>query len=167
MAWLAEVAIQNFVSWLSRATFGSRYSTARLRYGTGCATIRRRMSDDTASGRGLGSRYSICIVTEGRDIERDKAYQRARARNDTTAYAHDTIGRARSDTVRHGHDTAAARLRHDQARPDTSRSARAVCAQAGPRVGALCTRLSFDSVHCSESLFGTLFMSTVHEVFKK
>ena len=25
----------------------------------------------------------------------------------------------------------------------------------------------FDSVYCSESLFGTLFMNTVHEVFKK
>ena len=38
-----------------------------------------------------------------------------------------------------------------------------MCAQAGPRVGALCTRLSFDSGHCFESLFGTLFMNTVHE----
>ena len=43
----------------------------------------------------------------------------------------------------------------------------AVYAYAGPRVGALCTRLYFDSVHFSESLFGTLFMSIVHEVFKK
>ena len=25
-----------------------------------------------------------------------------------------------------------------------------------------CTRLSFNSMHCSESLFGTLFMSIVH-----
>ena len=30
----------------------------------------------------------------------------------------------------------------------------AVCVQAGARVGALCTRLNFDSMHCSESLFG-------------
>ena len=53
------------------------------------------------------------------------------------------------------------------AKPATRRSAPVVCAQAGPWVGALCTRLSFDSVHCSKSLFETLFMSTVHEVFKK
>ena len=26
-----------------------------------------------------------------------------------------------------------------------------------------CTQSSFDSMHCSESLFGTLFMNTVHE----
>ena len=32
-------------------------------------------------------------------------------------------------------------------RPATLHSARAVCAQAGPRVDALCTRLSFDSGH--------------------
>ena len=35
--------------------------------------------------------------------------------------------------------------------------------QARPRLGALCTRLSFDSVLCSESLFGILFMNNVHE----
>ena len=64
-------------------------------------------------------------------------------------------------------DTTGRELRHGKARPATRRSARAVCAQAGPRLGALCTRLSFDSGHCSESLFGTLFMSTVHEVLKK
>ena len=45
--------------------------------------------------------------------------------------------------------------------------ARATCAQPRPWVGALCTQLSFNSVHCFESLFGTRFMNTVHEVFKK
>ena len=54
-------------------------------------------------------------------------------------------------------------LRYGQARLATWRSAGTVCTQAGPRVGALCTRLNFDSMHCSESLFGTLFMNTVHE----
>ena len=48
------------------------------------------------------------------------------------------------------------------------RSAWALCARS-VRVArvcwvcTLCTQLSFDSVHCSESLFGTLFMNTVHE----
>ena len=69
-----------------------------------------------------------------------------------------------------GHDTAAyacdmARrgLQHGEAKPATRCSALAVCVQARPRVGALCTRLSFDSVHYSESLFGTMFMNTVLE----
>ena len=53
------------------------------------------------------------------------------------------------------YDTARQGLRHG-----------AVCAQVGPRVGALCTRLSFHSVHYSESLFGTLFKNTVHEISK-
>ena len=35
------------------------------------------------------------------------------------------------------------------------------------RVCTLCTRPSFDSVHCSESLFESLFMNTIHEVLKK
>ena len=49
----------------------------------------------------------------------------------------------------------------DTARPGLQHSV--VHAQAGLRLGTLCTRLSFDSVHCSESQFGTLFMNTVHE----
>ena len=67
---------------------------------------------------------------------------------------------------RHGHDMAGRALRHGH---DTAPNAHyvrglgAVRAQPGPRVGALCTRLSFDSVHCSESLFGTMFKNTVHE----
>ena len=60
-------------------------------------------------------------------------------------------------------DIAGPGLQPGQARLATRHSARAVCEQAGPRVGALCTRPSFDSVHSSESLF----MNTVHEVFKK
>ena len=40
------------------------------------------------------------------------------------------------------------------------------CAYPGSIGCALCTQPSFDSVHCYELLFGTLFMNTVHEVFK-
>ena len=56
-------------------------------------------------------------------------------------------------------DMAGPGLQPGQARLATRRSACAVCAQAGPRVGALCTRPNFDSVHSSESLF----VNTVHE----
>ena len=54
------------------------------------------------------------------------------------------------------YDTAPGAPRHDQ-----------LSSQPGPWVGALCTQLSFDSVHYSELLFGTLFMNIVHEVFQK
>ena len=42
-----------------------------------------------------------------------------------------------------------------------------VCAHVGPRVGAVCTRLSLDSVHCSESHFGTLLMNTIHDHYSQ
>ena len=59
-----------------------------------------------------------------------------------------------------GYDTTTTRclVRHDTADPACSvRAARVrwVC--------ILCTQLSFDSGHCFESLFGVLFMNTVHE----
>ena len=91
-----------------------------------------------------------------------------RATQCASARVHRTIlpsMRATRSGVRY--DTTGRALRHGQAKPATQRSARAVCGQAGPRVGALCTRLTFDFVHYSESLFGTLFISTVHEVCKK
>ena len=58
-----------------------------------------------------------------------------------------------------GRDTAG--LDHDKAPVQGVRAARVrwVC--------TLYTQLSLDSMHHSESLFETLFMSTVHEVFKK
>ena len=43
----------------------------------------------------------------------------------------------------------------------------AVCMQPGFRVCTLCTRPSFDSVHCFESLFRSLFINTVHGGFSK
>ena len=76
------------------------------------------------------------------------------------------------NSARGGESTWCARhsARHGRARLTTrpyQACYTAQCTQVGPRVGALCTRFSFDLMHCSESLFGTLFMSTVHEVFKK
>ena len=66
--------------------------------------------------------------------------------------SHDTTGHRPTTWLQHG-------------RP--GRTAHGLCSQAGFRVCTLCTQPSFDSVHYSESLFGTLFMSIVHEVFKK
>ena len=105
------------------------------------------------------------IVTRGRlgrwVVSRDRLrYGRGHGHN-TVGCAHDTAGevydtalqraRGRSDTARGAYNTVGPGLRHSQARPATRHSART---QAEPRVGALCTLLSFDSVHCYESLFG-------------
>ena len=46
-------------------------------------------------------------------------------------------------------------------------TARVVCAQPRFWVCALCTQPSFDLVHCLQSLFGSLFMSTVDKGSKK
>ena len=51
----------------------------------------------------------------------------------------------------------------DTARPGLRNSAG--CAQAGPRLGALCTRPSFGLNALFQSLFGPLFMNTVHKNF--
>ena len=57
---------------------------------------------------------------------------------DTAAYACDTAEREACDTAKRGAcDTAGPGLRQG-----------AGCAQGGPRLGALCTRPSFDLVHC-------------------
>ena len=85
--------------------------------------------------------------------------------------------RARDDMVGHTSDTAGGRPRHNALCTMTRRPTRGVhaawarCARSVdtarvPWVCALCTQPSFDSVHCSESLFGSLFMNTVHKVFK-
>ena len=55
-----------------------------------------------------------------------------------------------------GHSTAQRAPRHEAMRT-----------RPGPQVCALCTQPSLDLVHCSKSLFRSLFMNTIHEVFKK
>ena len=74
------------------------------------------------------------------------------------------------DKVGQACDTAGHKPRYGRAQAhDTAPNARSVRdlgamgAQLGFRVCTLCTQPSFDSMHCSESLFGTLFMRTVHE----
>ena len=84
-------------------------------------------------------------------VSRDKLLYGSGHDHYTTGCACDTAGEVATwrATARAGgrgymahgtaRDTAGCALRHDQARPATRRSARAVCTQAGPRVGALCT----------------------------
>ena len=78
-----------------------------------------------------------------------------RAHSDTAGGAYDTTGEGATTRPNTHHDTALC------AQPEQSGRA------AWVRVCTWCTQPSFDSVHCSESLFRTLFMSTVHDVFKK
>ena len=73
--------------------------------------------------------------------------------------ARDTAS-ARCDTARGGPQYGASA--HQDMVP-SAQPGRSVSATRVPWVCTLCTRPSFDSVHCFESLF----MNTVHEVFKK
>ena len=111
-----------------------------------------------------GRRLGRWVVSQGR-LRYDWGHD-----HDTVGCACDTAGEAATQRASahvgggggggRGCDTAQGTAR-DTAGPGLRHGA--VCAQAGPRVGALCTRLGFDSMHCSESLFGKLFMNTVHE----
>ena len=88
-------------------------------------------------------------------ISRQARHGRKRRHDTTQGAPRYGAGGARHGSQHTACDTAGPDLRHS-----------AVCSQARPRVGTLCTQLSFDSVHCSESLFWTLFMNTIHKVFK-
>ena len=146
-AWLLEVSRDtNFVS-LRRGGLVLRHSarhgcdTAQVapRYGAGSATIRCRR---------------LAIRPEG---QRHCAQQLARGRGDTARAAQRVI----RPSVHRDTTTTQHLVCHDTAGPTHS-----VCA-AWVRVCTLCTQPSLDSVHCFESLFGTLFMGTVHVVLKK
>ena len=118
----------------------------------------------------------------GYDTARSSAAIRPSMGHDTTQEVRDTAGRAETrrgperDTARQHERAGSDTVVHRRSRQGTSatRSGRGprygpawatTWRSAQPRlwVAALCTRLSFDSVHCSESLFGTLFIDTVHE----
>ena len=125
-------------------------SRSMLRHGRACATIRpggarhcRGGCDTTRSSTRHSARHGRCALRQDRE---------------------------------EGHYTAEVGLRHGTWCATTWPTQRATCAQPGPWVCAhcaldlvltQCTVLSHYLGHCSESLFGTLFMSTVHEVFKK
>ena len=91
-------------------------------------------------------------LRHGKPRRCDTVRQRTRPRRDTTGHAFDTTGRG---------------PQYGPVRATTRRSVcglGAVCTQPWPWVCALCTRPSFDSGHYFESMFESLFMSTVHEV---
>ena len=106
---------------------------------------------------GAGSRYKIVSwLRGGRSLCSDTMQQRAMIRR---REACDTTGRA----LRHGQARPATRPGQacDIARPDLRHGVG--CTQPRPRLGALCTRLSFDSMHC----FQSLFWNTVHEHYSR
>ena len=67
--------------------------------------------------------------------------------------------------LRHG--TPARARRHGLREATTRHLARGVRVAWVLWVCTLCTRPSFDSVHYLQSRFGSLFMNTIHRVFKK
>ena len=121
--------------------YGAQRPTTRRR---SAATRRRSVATRTASVRhgvrqGPVLRYNVCIVTGGNGREAATRLCVAIQPATRSATSHDTVGHKPTTLSRHG-------------RP--GRSVRGLCAQAGPRVGALCTRLSFDSVHCLSHCLG-------------
>ena len=96
---------------------------------------------------------------------------------------HDTApaGDTMLDTASQAYDTTDHRQRHGRGTTTTRRQceprhgpARGLgvvhtqCAHSQGPLGVHPVHLTrFDLVHCFQSLFGPLFMSTVHEVFKK
>ena len=134
------------------------------------ATIRRRELRQAwqqawgAHGRGSMLQHNFCIT--GREVATRQA-QTLRHGAPTRKCAKAQV-RAVTQQREHATRPSMATTR-PSARCDTAlcvrpgRSARTACAQPGPWECALCTRPSFDSVHYSESLFGSLFMNIVHE----
>ena len=123
-----------------------------------------------------------CIVTSGGLAARvccDKPSDKQRHGCDTTRSSTCMRAATRPRYVRDGpetwpttiYNTATTRRqcapRHGATRPAWALCTRSVRASRVRWVCTLCTQLSFDSVHCSESLFGILFMNTIHEVLKK
>ena len=123
------------------------------------------------------SRYKVVLWLGGNLVGRDTARgwaaglyhetgaTRHRERHDTARERRNTGPRYGRLCLRHGRPQATTR---PSARHDTTLCARrGLCTQAEPRCAPGAPDPVLDSVHCFQSLFGTLFMSTVHEVFKK
>ena len=152
----------------ARACLGSALVVSRYKFcimtGGGDTTLRHGIairSSVLATRRAvratwLVSRYKFCIAKGKaalcRHIARDTAatLQRALATRSGTTM---TMAPVRATTRPNARCDKAMCSRLE-------RSARAACAQPRPWMCALCTQPSFDSVHCSESLF----FNTVHEV---
>ena len=131
--------------------YGHRY---KLRYDAEapCDTVQGRC--DTRST----ARYTACsaraawIESRYNFLYRDRG--RRQQRCDTACH----LACGRGNTAWHACDTATIRRStcHDTA--PSARYARAMGAQPRFRLCTLCTQPSLNSGHCSESLFGTLFI---------
>ena len=121
-----------------------RYGRARSRHGLGHDTILFHDRGQKAASLRHGAPARACAQRHRRGLLR-----------------HDLEGATTQSRVRHDTAHLAPRLSATCALP--GRSGRA----AWVRVCTWCTQPSFDSVHSFESLFRTLFMSTVNKVFKK
>ena len=84
-------------------------------------------------------------------------------RDQCTPSMHATCARCAHDLRSLAHGQSAVRAATPTTWALRVQCARAMCARPGFWVCALCTQPSFDSVHCLQSLFGSLFMSTTHE----
>ena len=128
-------------------------STRRCARATLCIVWARHSAQYALHG--LLRRDTIFLSRQGGP---DTAPQRAHARGDTVGGAFNTAPRRHNTAPtapQHGTQCAACAL--------PRRSARTAWV---PWVCALCTQPSFDSVHCLQSLFGSLFMDTIHGVLK-
>ena len=137
-----------FLGTVTRAM--TRLATPTIRPWQGCdtATVRHNTALGAAThaaARDTAHAWPWCRAC------RDTVYN-------TTGLSHDTAGKGATTRLSGRHNMA-----------PSARCARGLgTVHAGwARVCTWCTQPSFDTVHCFESLFGTLFMSTVHEVFKK
>ena len=119
--------------------FGSRYSARHCRRHGSVRIATLHCVRSIRRGMGLGITIQFCIATRRRRYGRRRPATRRLSATIRLSTCHDTAPSTRC-----------------------ARDLGIVCTQPGPWVCALCTQPSFDSGHCFESLF----LSTVHEVFK-
>ena len=127
-----------------------RHGQGRLRYGRPARKGKRR-TPEGLDAEGLCCDKNWCIVTGMR-----------LGHWVVSRYRHDTTGGSAAIRRRGARVTKTIRPPKPATRPGRAYDT----AQCPCRLGRVCTWCSqpvLDSVHCSESLFGTLSMSTVHE----
>ena len=119
-------------------------------------------------GRPFGLRYSAARAAIWYPTPYDTAQERGETHGRRATRPRSLRYDAQQRALQHGAwgtelDTVKRELRHGRGQAcDTAQCTRSV--RAGwARMCTWCTPLNFDSMHCSESLFGTLFMKTVHE----
>ena len=132
----------------------------RLRYDAQHPATRRRRATTRTAAHATRRAAGACVAIQILYRDWEKACDTAAC----DRYMDSACCGTTCDMVGLDHDTASVRaMTRSSERCDTALCARPErSAQPGPWVCPLCTRPSFDSMHCSESLFGSLFMNTVH-----